>query len=145
MFENNITSANAELVLTCDTLYPSGVSLQNFATDQSYASESIQLAETRMGVDGHMAAGYTPVIKTVQIQLEASSPSREVFENIAAASETNKTAYETTLVARIPSIGRIFTWSIGVLHDTMPAPAAKKVLDPTTYVLHFEKFEVSNI
>ena len=72
----DITSANAKLILTCEELYPSGVELQMFSTNQSWNADALQVAETRMGVDGHMAAGYVPNIKTVTVQLEASSPSR---------------------------------------------------------------------
>ena len=58
----DITSANAKLILTCEELYPSGVELQMFSTNQAWNADALQVAETRMGVDGHMAAGYVPNI-----------------------------------------------------------------------------------
>ena len=55
-FNMDITSANAEAVLSADEIFPNGITLQQFSTDQSFAPESQQLAETRMGVDGFLAA-----------------------------------------------------------------------------------------
>ena len=56
IFNIDITSANAELVLSAEEVFPQGIALQMFSTDQSYSTESQQMAETRMGVDGHLAA-----------------------------------------------------------------------------------------
>ena len=54
----NITSANAVLVLGVEELYPVGVQLTNFSTDQMLSSDAMEIAQVRMGVDGGMAAGY---------------------------------------------------------------------------------------
>lgn len=145
IFNMDITSANAEVVLSVDELYPNGVMLQNFSTDQSFAPDSQQLAETRMGVDGYLAAGQTPNIKVVNISLEASSPSYEYLSNLAMAMEVNHRIYRCTLVARVPSIGKVFTWSIGVLQTGTTVPGAKKVLDPTQWTFHFQNLTISSI
>ena len=144
-FNMDITSANAEAVLSADEIFPNGITLQQFSTDQSFASESQQLAETRMGVDGFLAAGQTPNIKVVTISLEASSPSYESLRNLAMAMETNHKVYRCTLVVRIPSIGMVYTWSIGVLQNATLVPGGKKVLDPTQWTFHFQKLEVSTV
>lgn len=144
-FNMDITSANAEAVLSADEIFPNGITLQQFSTDQSFAPESQQLAETRMGVDGFLAAGQTPNIKVVTISLEASSPSYESLRNLAMAMETNRKVYRCTLVVRIPSIGMVYTWSIGVLQNATWIPAGKKVLDPTQWTFHFQKLEVSTV
>ena len=76
-FDNlDITSANAELILKVAEIYPAGIVLQMFGTDQAFNMEAVDITETRMGVDGRMVAGVTPVIYPVTITLEASSPSR---------------------------------------------------------------------
>ena len=71
----NITSANAVLVLGVEELYPVGVQLTNFATDQMLSSDDMEIAQARMGVDGGLAAGYVPNPFSLTITLEASSPS----------------------------------------------------------------------
>lgn len=145
IFNMDITSANAEAVLSAEEIFPNGITLQQFATDQSFAPEAQDLAETRMGVDGHLAAGQTPNIKVVTISLEASSPSYEYLRNLAMAMDVNRKPYRCTLVVRVPSIGMVYTWSIGVLKSGTWVPAAKKVLDPTQWTFHFEKLEVSSL
>lgn len=137
----DITSANATLILTVDELFPAGIQIQQFATDQSFTPEAIQIAETRMGVDGVMAAGQTPNIKTVTVMLEASSPSNTPLSTLHKAMDVNHKIYNCTLVARIPSIGVTISWSNGVLQSGMPAVASKKILDPTTWVFHFQDYD----
>lgn len=53
----DITAANASAVMTIEELYPNGLKLERFSTDAAIVADSQQIAETRMGVDGHMAAG----------------------------------------------------------------------------------------
>ena len=48
----DITSANATLILTVENLYPSGVKIEGFSTDSSFAMDDDTIAETHMGVDG---------------------------------------------------------------------------------------------
>lgn len=141
----DITSANATLVLSVDELFPGGISLQMFATDQSYSQDSNEMTVTRMGVDGHMVAGWVPSEKVVTIMLEAASPSHESMFQIWAASETNRKPYQCSLIATLPSIGKIYTWSKGYMVSATPAASAKQVLDPTTWVFHFETLEVSDV
>ena len=57
----DITSANATLVLIVNGLFPAGVRLQQFATDQSYSQDELTIAEDRMGVDGGLVAGWGTV------------------------------------------------------------------------------------
>ena len=127
----NITSANAAVILTVDQLFPSGITLEHFATDQSVTQDEVVFTEDRMGVDGNLAAGFIPSIKPVTVMLEASSPSREAMEQVARAMEQNRTVYECTLVARIPSINMTYTWTGGVLKSGNIFPNAQQTLAPT--------------
>lgn len=139
----DITSANAKLILTCEELYPSGVELQMFSTNQAWSADALQVAETRMGVDGHMAAGYVPNIKTMTIQLEASSPSRRYMQTIQKAMITNQRLYKVSITAIIPSIGEQIIWSEGVMQNGAVTSTAARVMEPTSWVFHFEKYERS--
>lgn len=139
----DITSANAKLIFTCDELYPSGVEIQMFSTNQSWNADALQTAETRMGVDGHMAAGYVPNIKTVTVQLEASSPSRRYFQTVQKAMIENQKIYKCSLTAIIPSIGEQVIWSEGVLQNGTVTSTAARVMEPTAWTFHFEKYDRS--
>lgn len=141
----DITSANAELVLTVAEIFPSGIILQMFGTDQAFNMDAVDVTETRMGVDGKMVAGYTPVIYPVTITLEAASPSRFSMSTVWEAMAANRKIYPLGLVCTLPSIGERLTWSTGVLKNGVVVPPAQKVLGPTTWLLHFEKLERARI
>ena len=61
---SNITSANATAVMIINDLFPVGFAVEGFATDQAINQDEETLAVTRMGVDGKLSAGYTPVSYT---------------------------------------------------------------------------------
>lgn len=140
----DITSANSILVMTVGDLFPAGITLQGFATDQSYSQDELQVTEDRMGVDGNMVAGWIPSIKPVTIMLEASSPSYSAMATLYRAMEMARAPIIVTLVATVPSIGKVFTWTDGVMKSGTPVPAGKKVLDPTTWKFDFARLTVSN-
>ena len=118
----NITSANAVLVLGVEELYPVGVQLTNFATDQMLSSDDMEIAQARMGVDGGLAAGYVPNPFSLTITLEASSPSLTVMQSLLMAMKTNKTTYKCSVTLTIPSIKQVATEGQSVLCD--PATGA---------------------
>ena len=140
----DITSANATAVLTVDKLYPAGIELEMFGTDQAISQESLEIAQTRMGVDGRMVAGVTPNILPVTITLEAASPSFTALSNLWAKIDAEKRIYQCTLVCTVPSVSQIFTWTTGVLLSGVPFPSLGKVLAPTTWVFHFERLKRSS-
>jgi hypothetical protein len=139
----DITSANATVGMSVGGLF--SINLENFSADSSFTSDTIQVAETRMGVDGHMAAGFTPNIKTLTINLEAGSPSTEFMILLNQAQETNRRPYEVNMVVSIPSIGKRYTFSNGVLQSYKGLPDGNKVLGPTQWVFHFEDMSVEGL
>lgn len=141
----DITSANAEAILTVEQIFPSGIVLQQFGTDQALNMDAIDIAETRKGVDGKLVAGFMPVIYPVSITLEASSPSLQSLATVWQAMSANRRVYACTLVCTVPSIKAVFTWSTGVLKNGAPFPSMQKVLAPTTWQFDFQDFERSGI
>lgn len=139
----DITSANATVAMSVGGLF--SVNLENFSTDSSFTTDTVQAAETRMGVDGHLAAGYTPAIKTLTINLEAGSPSTEYMQLLRQVQEVNKKPYRVQMVISIPSIGKRFTFSEGVLHDFKAIPDGQNVLSPTQWVFHFEQMSAEGL
>jgi|GEM_PF-4403001 len=63
----DVTSANAEVILAVEDLYPSGISLQQFSVDNVASAEPVDVTETRRGVDGKMVAGVIKNVTTVAI------------------------------------------------------------------------------
>lgn len=139
----NITSANASVVLVVDKIIPAGVQLEHFSTDQAFSQSEITVVEDRMGVDGHLAAGWIPAIKTVQVSLEANSPSLVYMDMLQRAMENNREIYECTLVATLPALRKVYTWSKGVLKSGTLVSSAKKVLDPTAWTFDFATLTIT--
>lgn len=141
----DITSANASAVLIVEGLFPSGIELQMFGTDQAISMEAIDVAETRKGVDGKLVAGYVPAIYPVTVTLEAASPSHSNLATVWEAMAANRRVYACTLVCTVPSINTVFTWSTGVMKNGAPFPALEKVLGATTWAFDFQDFERSQM
>lgn len=141
----DITSANAEAILTVEDIFPSGIVLQMFGTDKAISMDAIDVTETRKGVDGKLVAGFVPAIYPVTITLEASSPSHANLATVWQAMAANRRVYACTLVCTVPSINSVFTWSTGVMKNGAPFPSLEKVLAPTTWAFDFQDFERSSI
>lgn len=141
----NITCANSQAIMVVDNLFPAGFPLQQYSTDQSISMGELTTAETRMGVDGCLAAGYIPSIKSVTISLEPFSKSIDYLETLYQLEDANMKKYNITLVITIPSIGKTFTYTGGVLKVSKPFADNKKVLDPTNWSFDFEKMIITKI
>ena len=141
----NITSANAVIVMTVEDLFPAGVRLEQFATDQALDGDDHEYAQARMGVDGQLGAGYVPNPWNVTVMLEASSPSLKVMQAVAQAMRTNRRTYEISFTVTIPSLKQVHTYRDGVLQSGKDLPAIKKTLDPTSWRFVFGKFNQSGI
>ena len=139
----DITSANATVAMAVEGL-PS-IMLDHFSADSSFTSDTVQAAETRMGVDGHMSAGYTPAIKTVTINLEPGSSSTQYMQLLRQVQETNMRPYKVQMVISIPSIGKRYSFSEGVLQSFKDLPDGQNVLSPTQWVFHFEDLSVEGL
>ena len=137
-FNMNVTSADIQLVLTCEELYPNGVQLQGFSPDASLDPQTIEYTETRRGIDGKMVAGVVKNITNVNLTLEASSPSRSVMETIRDAMKANNKPYEITLTATYPALGITRNFVRGVLKSGLAMPSAQKTLQPTQWTFDFE-------
>lgn len=139
--DQDITSANSQVIVTVEDLYPNGIVLQQFSTDAMIGAENMQLAEARMGVDGYMAAGVTPNIVTATISLEANSPSRRPLDNLVAAQRNNLKLYRVQMLVKITATGESYLFSRGCLQAATNLPAPQKILAPVQYQFAFERME----
>lgn len=135
----DVTSANAQLVLVVDELFPSGIQLQQFSADGVFSSDSIEMTETRRSVDGIMVAGVIKNISSVSLTLEASSPSAADLEYLRDCMEANNKPYECTLTCFIPALNVTRTFVRGVLKSAPPISAAQRTMQPTQWGFDFER------
>lgn len=141
----DITSANAIAVMTVDMLFPAGFQLQMFGADAGINQDTVQVADTRMGIDGFMVAGFTPSIKIVTITLEAASPSKTYLSNLWRAMESTKRPYRCSLVCTLPSLFSVYTWTDGVLREGSTFPNMAQMLEPTTWTFHFANLKIAGL
>jgi hypothetical protein len=138
MAKNTITSADATFVLSVAGLYAAGVSIEGFATDAAFATPGSDVAETMLGVDGKMSAGWIPHTYDQTISLQADSRSIAVFDAIQQASDVARTIFWLNAVIQIPGISRSYVFSNGVLKNYKPLPDAGKTLQPVEFTITWE-------
>lgn len=133
----DITSANASATLIVN-LFPAGVSLEQFSADGAWSQEGYSVLETRMGVDGKMVAGYTPVEKEITFHFQPNSPTIEKLNLIWQTMETSKTALWCNITITVPSTKMTYVCANGVLMSYKMIPNAEKVLEPIDATFRFE-------
>jgi hypothetical protein len=141
----DITSANSESRMTIDELYPEGFPLEQFGTDQGIASEDVQLAESRMGVDGKLSAGYVCNVYPVTITFEPISSSVVYINDLKDAMNKSRRIYRVHLECRLPSLQLVYKFVNGHLENATAFPAIKKTLDPVTFKFVFESLRMEGI
>ena len=128
-----ITSANSIFTLAIIGLFDSPQRLQGFAADDICDTESVESAETVMGVDGILVAGvvYAPIKQTVMLQ--ADSESTLLFDEWRRVEQSERVKYYATGVITFPSLNAVYTCTRGVLTHYSPISDAKKVLQPRKF------------
>lgn len=129
----NLTGADVVLMLGVSSLYPVPQQVQGFSTDSVWDVDAVTNAQTVMGVDGIMSAGYVAVERAQTITLQADSPSVGFFDTWAQAQETSRGVYFAFGTAVIPGTQRKYALTRGVLMSYPPMPGVGKLLKPLTY------------
>jgi hypothetical protein len=140
-----ITSANSQFIISVPGVSSARQVVQGYAADDAFTQDAFDMAETRMGVDAILSAGYTPAAKPLNIMLQPDSPSLAFFFAWKAAEESAKEKFEATVTIYLPSIGLKFTLSTGWLRNMQGMPSAKKVLEPVPIKLEFQDIVYSPI
>lgn len=138
-----ITSANSSMTLSVPGVFPVDQAVQGYAADDAFAQAAFDMAETRMGVDGILSAGYTPSPKPLDIMLQPDSPSLAAFLTWKAAEESTKEKFQCSITIDLPSIGFSFRFTVGWLRNMQGMPSAKKVLDPFPIKIEFQDLNYS--
>ena len=128
-----LTSANVVFLLTVTGLYSSPQQIQGFASDRAFFFEDVDNAETFIGVDGIMSAGWIPRMYEQTIDLQANSSSIVIFETWGQAQDAQTELYNAAATITYPGIGRSYSLSNGVLKGYVPMPEAAKTLRRRTF------------
>lgn len=139
MSEYDITAANSVFTLTVPGLYNAPITLQNYAADRAFETESRELAETAMSIDGYLNAGWVPNPVTRTISLAANSESALVFEAIVMAQDARRGLYRMGAEIQLPAIGRKYTMVRGLLRSLVSIPGAGRVLEARRFEIVWER------
>ena len=136
---STLTSANSIFTLGCIPLYPVAVRIQDFAADDMFTSEEVEMGETVMGADGHLSAGYTPYKVPLEFTLMPTSASNIIMDLIADYQDAQQELMEFNASIMISSIGMTYVFSKGYFPKGSAMPAAKKIMQPRKFRLEFNK------
>lgn len=140
-----ITSANAQVMLNVPGVFPTPVQLAGFAADDAFTQDAYDVAETRMGVDGVLSAGFTPSEKPFHITFQPDSPSIAAFDIWGQAENQAKEKFVCSLTIVLPSVGKAYHLTTGWLKSFKALPDAKKVLDPQSYMIGYQDITTTPI
>lgn len=139
MADRTITSADATFVLSSADFALAATVLEGYAADAAFATDNSDTAETSLGVDGKLSAGWVPRSYNQTITLQPDSPSRPIFDLIVGAQDAARTVFRLNGVINLPGNQYSYNLSRGVLKNYSSIPSAQRVLQPMTYVIEWEK------
>ncbi len=142
---STLTSANSEFTLTVPDVFPGPVTLQGYATDDAFDTEDVNPVEARIGVDGRKSSGFTPYLVKQVIHLQADSPAIELFDQWLGALNAARDDLTASGSIWAPSLGKTWALTNGSLTRGKPVPDAKKVFEPQTYEITWERVDVSSV
>lgn len=134
----SITSANSVLMLAVTGVFNTPVQLQQFAADDIFTNDPVQAAETAMGVDGHLAAGFVFAPVPWSVSLMADSPSNDFFDQWYRANVQAIDVFRCNGSVWLPSIGKKFSMNNGALTTYRNMPDAAKILRARAFVITWE-------
>lgn len=140
-----LTSANSVLLLSIRGLFDVPLQLQGFSADDIFGVDDLDSAETMMGVDGKLSAGWVPKEVKQSFYLQADSDSTAIFEAWYQAQQSSRELYFATGGARLPSVNRSYVLTKGVLTQYSPIATAKKVLQPRKFTVTWESITAAPI
>ena len=139
MASRTITSADSTFVISSADFALAATIIEGYAADAAFAMENADTAETLLGVDGKLSAGWVPRSYSQTITLQADSLSHDLFEALVAAQDAARTVYRLNGVITLPGNNRSYSMSRGVLRNFSAMPNAQRVLQPVTYVIEWER------
>lgn len=135
-----ITSSNVQVFLTVEGVFGVGnpQQLQGFAADDAFTAEAFDVAETRMGVDGNLSAGYTPSVKRWTVTLQPDSPCVPIFDEWYLNQAALKQLFVGGITIDYPALSKTYDMSVCWLKNYKPMGDAKKVIDPQTFTIEYQ-------
>ncbi len=143
MNNRTLTSANSIIMLSVLSLYPSPQRIQGFTADDITGADAVNPAQTSMGLDGRLSAGYIPQPIVQNITLQADSLSNDIFESWIEAEKSVREKYEASAILVVPATQRKYTMVRGFLTAFPPIPDLRNIVQPRRYAITWERVSPS--
>jgi hypothetical protein len=129
----DITSANAVFIISVPLLLPVPQQLQGFAVDDIFDVDDVDSTDVMMGVDGILSGGMIFAPKSMNVALQADSPSMSFFDGWYQGQQAATAAFAAQASVTFTAIGTTYALLTGFLTRYKPMPDAKKVLQPRKF------------
>lgn len=129
-----LTSTNSVFTISVEGVYK-GVRVEGFASDDAFTVGAKQTGVGMVGVDGKFSYGYTPSVAEQNITLQADSPSIDLFDDIYKLQENAREAYLLQGNIYVPSTGKSYALTNGVMTSYTPVPDHKQTLSPQSFTI----------
>lgn len=134
----SISSPSVVYTLAIAGLFPTPQQLQEYAADDVFGTDPIEVAQTVMGVDGHLSGGFVFTEINQNITLQANSESIIIFQAWYEAQKVLKDVLRATGLVLIPAVGKKWSMSGGILKTYPPIIDVKKILQPQRFSITWE-------
>ena len=133
-----ITAANASLYIGVLPIFPVPQKIQQFAADDIFDVDPQEVAETFMGVDGNLTAGFVFTAVRQGITLMADSSSNSFFDAWHTAEVAAKEKLPCFSSIQLPSLGLKFAMPKGFLVTFQAVPSAGRTMRPRKHYILWE-------
>ncbi len=138
MVGRTLTSANSILTLAIPRLFDTPQLLQGFAVEAISDSDSINPAETMMGVDGIFSAGWVPVPIAQNYNIQGDSKTIDLFERWYQTQQQIREVLPANGLIVIPSLQVKYTCTKGILSGYVPTAVLGKVVGPRKFTVTWQ-------
>jgi len=133
-----ITSTNSVFTMTIPGLFGSPIQLDGYAADTAFAADAVATAETHMGVDGKLSAGYIHAPVKMKIHFAADSLSVDIFDQWFNTQKAERELYFADATIDLPGVEKSYTLTKGALTNYKNFPDVKKTLADVEYEITWE-------
>lgn len=139
-----ITSANTIFALAVTNLFNAPVLLQQFAADDIFTTDDVELNQVSMGVDGIQTGGKVLHATVQTVALQADSISVEIFDQWIRQENAVKETYVAQGTVQFPSLGTKWSCVNGILIRGRKLPDAGTVLQSRRFTISWEDVRPAN-
>lgn len=137
-----LTAANAVIMIGVQGLYDTPRRLQGFAADNVATIDPVTHAETSMGIDGRLSAGFVHNPIQQSITLQADSESVDMFEFWHQMQRQRRELYWAFGSILLKATNKRYVMNRGVLTATSLMPAINRTLQPRQFTLVWQDVSV---